>query len=315
MNTTALMATESSGLGRSLDPSGLVEEFLASADVKDGSKRAYRIGLQRIFAYCAEREVSRPDREDVLGFRNALRAEGLAVNTANLYLIAVRQFFAFTEGRRVYPNVARGVKGLRGARGHLRDAVTADQLRAMLAAVDRSTLQGKRDYALLNLQARLGLRAIELTRLDIGDIHNGGADTLIAVWGKCRETREDELVLMPAALEPLAEYLAARAADAGRQPEADDPLFCSHSDRNRCERLTTRSVSRIAKQYLHAIGAVSPRLSGHSLRHFFVTCQVEAGVPLQAVMASARHLSVSTTMRYFHEADRLQNAGERFVSF
>jgi site-specific recombinase XerD len=184
----------------------------------------------------------------------------------------------------------------------------------MLASIDRSTLQGKRDFAMLNLQARLGLRAVELTRLNVGDIHNGGADTLICIWEKGREGREDELVMMPSALEPLAEYLSARAAING-QPAAEDPIFCSDSDRNRSKRLTTHSISRIAKIYLHKIGAVSPRLSGHSLRHFFVTCQVEKGVPLQTVMASARHLSVSTTMRYFHAFDRIQNAGERFVDF
>lgn len=299
---------------RRLDLDAEIERFLRAADVGEHARRAYAQGLSKFKTFLEDRGRLQPDRQDVIDWRDGLKASGLATTSINVWIVGVRLFFAFLEAERLYPNIARGVKSYRMPSGHLRDAVTADEVLAVLAAIDRSTLSGLRDYAVINTMARLGLRDVEVTRLDVGDIRNVGEIKVLAVRGKGRETADEKLRLTPEVLRPILEYLVERRPCNGDFTAAD-PLFCSNSDRNRCDRLTTRTVSRIAKEALRRAGIESPRICGHSFRHFFVTHLIEKGVPVQDVQAAARHRSIQTTMRYFHNINRLKNAAELQVSF
>ena len=112
------------------------------------------------------------------------------------------------------------------------------------------------------------------------------------------------------ALKPIYEYLQAR----GRVSDTE-PLFVSVSDRNNGQRLTTRSIRRIAKEHLRDIHLDSDRLTAHSLRHTFATVALKNGAPLLQVKEAMRHNSVETTMIYAHSLDRISNGAERYVNF
>jgi integrase/recombinase XerC/integrase/recombinase XerD len=95
--------------------------------------------------------------------------------------------------------------------------------------------------------------------------------------------------------------------------EDSAPLFVSHSDRNNTERVTTRTLSRIAKERLRGINLNSTRLSAHSLRHTAITLSLQAGATIQEAQGMARHASITTTMIYAHNIDRIANAPERKI--
>jgi len=286
-----------------------VELFLSDqCNIRPTSVSSYRKGLRRFLSWLESTEQFSPTRETVISYKRSMEAQGLSANTLSTYLVVVRKFFEWLEGKKLYPNVARGVKGGKSQKGFRKDCLTRDQVKSLLAHLDCSSLKGKRDYALINLLIRTGLRTIEVIRANVADMRQEGGEARLFVHGKGCDDKDDYVVLTPATLNPLMQYLHARGV-------LDDaaPLFASLSDRNRGSRLTTRSIRRIIKESLRRISLDSNRLTAHSLRHTAVTFSVLGGASVQDAQAMARHVNINTTMAYFHNVRRFDQAGERKV--
>jgi len=289
-------------IGAAGQMAGLVEAFLNSHDVKESSRGTYRRYL-RMFSRWIENRPPTPSgqytRETILEYKAALAARGLAADTISGALGAVRCFFAWAESMKYCPNIARGVKGAKRKRTHKRDYFTPEQVRAILAAIDRGTLQGARDYAIINLMVRGGLRDVEISRANIGDIGPFSGSEVLRLQGKGQDSKDDFVFLPPAALGPIREYLARRG------PAGDNsPLFASESHRNQGERMTPRAISGMVKARLRRIGIISGRLTAHSLRHSAVTFALMGGATIQEAQAFARHADINTTLIYSHNIDR-----------
>ncbi len=300
----------------------LVERFLAGHDVRANSRGTYRRQL-REFTQWAERQglqLTDMRREHVLGYRAYLEGqagaagEGLSSYSVAGYLTAVRRLFTWLEAERLYPNVARGVKGPKRPRGHKKDILTEEQLRACLEAVTHDPRLGEheraRNYALFNLMARTGLRDIEAARASYGDMRRVEGERVLYVHGKGRDEADEFVLITAKAYKPLRAYLDTRP-----HVWEGSPLFVSHSRRNYGERLTSRSISRIVKQTLRAAGLDDARLTAHSLRHSAISMAIRNGATLEQAQAMARHGSPATTMIYFHNLDRVKNGAEKFVDF
>ena len=251
-----------------------------------------------------------PVKEDILVYKRFLEAEGLSALTLSSYIVAVRKFFEWCDEIKLYPNIAKNVKGAKRSKQFRKEPLTTEQVQELLSLVNRGTLQGKRDYALLNLMIRTGLRTLEVIKANIGDIRQQGGEALLYVHGKGRDSKDEFVLLTQDTLKPLYEYLQAR----GR---IDDPapLFTSLSDRNKCQKLTTRSIRRIVKQHLKCIGLDSNKLTAHSLRHTFATIALLNGAPILQVKEAMRHKNIDTTTIYAHAIDRISNGAERYVRF
>ena len=305
-----IVKVQSEELTRELNVPELISSFLAAQDIRDISKTLYAKGLERFLAWLEANGVRQPDRDAVLKFKGFLHSEGLSAGTVNSYLVAVKRFFAYLEGCRRYPNVAKDIKGIKQAKGHLRESPTVSQVKGMLEGIDRSTLRGKRDYALINLMARTGLRTIEIIRANIEDVKQEAGEALLFIQGKGRDAKDEFVLLTEASLGPILDYLKARGKAA-----PGDPLFASCSDRNGGRRLTTRTLRKITKDAFRSIGVDKKKLSAHSLRHFFATQSLKAGAPLLQVKEAMRHSSIETTQRYLHNLDRIEKGAERYIDF
>ena len=124
-----------------------------------------------------------------------------------------------------------------------------------------------------------------------------------------RSLIKDEFVLLtPATLDPLLEYLEARASIKNQ-----DPLFASHSTKNFGKSLTTRSVSRIVKEALRKMNLDNPRLTAHSLRHTAITLSLLGGATPQEARVMARHADINTTLIYAHNINRIKQAPEKKI--
>lgn len=286
----------------------LVERFIISQDVKPNSRETYRRGLRQFVKWAEDRRLYTPSREDLLEYKDSLAERGLSAFTVSGYLVTVRRFFEWAEASKLYPNIAKGIKGAKRAKNFRKDPLTVPQVKELLAQVGRDTLQGKRDFALLNLLVRTGLRTIEAIRADAGDIRQEGGEAVLWIQGKGRDSKDEFVLLTPETLRPIQAYLKARGG-----AQDSEPLFASLSDRNRGGRLTTRSLSRIAKENLRGIGLDSGRLTAHSLRHTAITFSLQGGATIQEAQVLGRHSNINTTLIYSHNISRLAQAPERKI--
>lgn len=286
----------------------LILRFLNAQDVRENSKSTYRRGIRQFSQWIQETNRINLTREDILAFKLALGERKLSALTISNYLVAVRKFFEWAEGMKIYPNVSKGIKGSKKLRGFKKDVLTVEQIQELLSSINLQSIEGKRNFALINLLVRTGIRTIEAIRADVGDLRQEGGEAKLWLQGKGRDSKEDFSVLTYPALKPLQEYLALR-----ENISDNSPLFASTSDRNREGRLTTRSISRIVKEALRAIGIDNKRLTAHSIRHTAITLALMGGSSLQEVQAFARHTNLNTTLIYAHNMNRMENAAERKI--
>ena len=168
-----------------------------------------------------------------------------------------------------------------------------------------------RDYAIINLLLRTGLRTIEVVRADVQDITHKGDKRVLLVHGKGRDEKDSFVILTDKAYQPIELYLNTRPKAKG-----GEPLFLGTSNRHKAGRLTTRSISRIAKDGLKGIGLNSKEYTAHSLRHTTAVSILRAGGSLGDAQGVLRHASANTTEIYtasIKEEMRLKNAPEELL--
>jgi integrase/recombinase XerC len=226
--------------------------------------------------------------------------------------MAVKQFFRWLDQENIYPNIAKNIKGVRLDNSLFKkDYLTTSQVKTMLNSIDRTTIKGKRDYAILLLMVTTGLRTIEVARADLEDLRTVGNFTALFIQGKGKTDRAEFVKVVPAVEQALREYLACRGMDNARDT---DPLFSSIANRNDGERMTTRSISRICKEHMIDANLISSRLTAHSLRHTSATLNLLNGGSLEETRQLLRHSNISTTMIYAHSLERAKNDSENRIA-
>lgn len=313
MQALATVQEQTSAVTQQASLEDLTDLFLREQDITEASRATYQRALRQFVAWLREtgrdQRMGTLQREDILAYKEGLQATKTA-STVSCYLTAVRRLFGWLESRKAYPDITRGVKGARKAKGHRKDCLTPGQIRQVLDGVDRSTVEGLRDFALLNLLFRTGLRTVEIARAQIADLRQEAGTAVLWIQGKGRDEKDDFVLLVEETLRPLREYLAARGT-----VSEEEPLFVSLSDRNAGQALTTRSLSRIVKEAFLRVGLDDSRLTAHSCRHTAITLAVSGGASLEQAQAMARHSDPKVTMVYFHNVARVQAGAERCISF
>lgn len=167
--------------------------------------------------------------------------------------------------------------------------LTPVEVERVLAVPDRSTPRGRRDYAVLILLARLGLRAGEVVTLELGDILWRTGE--IVVRGKGRLL--DRLPLPPDAGEALATYLKQdRRGTRSRRVFLRDhaPLIGLTGP---------ATVGHIVRKVLAKAGILrTSRGAAHIFRHSLATRMVQNGASIPEISEVLRHRSLNTTGIY-----------------
>lgn len=289
---------------------GLVATFVAAQDVKESSRTLYTRTLSQFFLWVDEEKKSLQllTRTDILEYKDHLLSSGLSNLTAGSYLVVVRKFYEWAEAEKLYPNIAKGVKTPRRVQAFKKQHLTDAKSSELLQHFQEMSL---RDYAIVNLILRTGLRTVEVVRADIGDITFMGERRVLKVWGKGRNEKDDFVVLSDKAYIPIKNYLTTR-----KGALAGEPLFTSNSRQNRGERLTTRTISQICKDGLRAVGLDGKEFTAHSLRHTTAVAILKHGGNITDVQEVLRHSSPVTSQIYTEsvkEEMRLQNAPEMML--
>jgi integrase/recombinase XerC/integrase/recombinase XerD len=291
---------------------GAVATFIASQDVKESSRALYTRTLSQFFKWTDStgRALSSLSREDVLSYKDRLQEDGLSALTIGSYIVSVRKFYEWAEAEGLYRNIAKGIKTPKRVQAFKKQHLTDNKSRELLDHYESLNL---RDFAIVNLILRTGLRTIEVVRADVGDITFKGERRILRVWGKGRTEKDDFVVLSEKAYRPIANYLATR-----KGAKAGQPLFTSNSRQNRGERLTTRTISGLCKDGLRAIGMDGKEFTAHSLRHTTAVAILKHGGNITDVQEVLRHSSPVTSQIYTEsvkEELRLEHAPEMCLDY
>ncbi len=233
-----------------------------------------RVELERLTAADVSQFVLRESRTCSVG-----HAKGLV--TALRSLLG----FLFLEGRTATPLAAAApaVAGWRVA--GLPRALEPGHVARLLRGCDRRTAVGRRDYAILILLVRLGLRAGEVTGLQLDDIDWRRGEMIIHGKGQ----QQERLPLPNDVGEALAGYLRhGRPRVASRRVFLRSRAPQGALSRNGVTAVVHRASDRAG---LHRIGA-------HRLRHTAATQMLQHGASLPEVAQVLRHRSLLTTAIY-----------------
>ncbi|MEQ1521180.1 MAG: tyrosine-type recombinase/integrase [Aestuariivirga sp.] len=168
--------------------------------------------------------------------------------------------------------------------------LSPDGVEAVLAAVRRNPRHGARDYAMLLLMARLGLRAVEVIAIRLDDVDWRAGELLVRGKGKLH----DRLPITAEVGEALSRYLREE-----RGPTTSRTMFVTHQTPHRAFK-DGQIANAILKDALAASGQkpITPYVGSHLLRHSLATQLVNAGASLEEVGDVLRHRSRKSTMVY-----------------
>lgn len=288
----------------------LIANFVSGLDVKESSRSLYTRTITQYFNWLKVegKDINTLTRADILEYKDRLLSSGLSALTIGSYIVAVRKFYEWAEAQKIYPNIAKGIKTPKRVQAFKKQHLTDTKSGELLAHFQSLSL---RDYAIVNLILRTGLRTIEVVRADIGDITFKGERRILRIWGKGHTEKDDFVILTDKAYQPIKDYLETR-----KGAKQGEPLFTSNSRQNAGERLTTRTISKICKEGLQAIGLDGKEFTAHSLRHTTAVAILKHGGSITDVQEVLRHTSPVTSQIYTEsvkEEMRLENAPEAML--
>jgi site-specific recombinase XerD len=218
------------------------------------------------------------------------QAHKLSPGCAQLLVTALRSFLRYllhqgkikTDLAICVPTVARW------SFSTLPKFLSACSIERVLSRSDRETAIGKRNYAILLLLARLGLRACEIVALKLEDIDWENARITIRAKGG----RWNQLPLPTDVGEALALYLRH-----GRPSCASRKVFIRDKAPLR-EFTGSQSICAVVRSALNRAGVESARKGAHLFRHSLATSMIRQGASLDEIGELLRHRSPNTTAIY-----------------
>jgi site-specific recombinase XerD len=234
-------------------------------------------------------KLSRLCAGDVVGFVRR-QAPRLHPKRSKLLTTALRSFLQYARYcGEVTADLAAAVPVVPNwSRTGLPRAITAEQVRQLLVSINRRSAIGRRDYAILLLLARLGLRSSEVAFLDLDDIDwNVGK---LSVRGK--KGHRTELPLMPEVGKAIAAYLRR-----GRPKSASRRVFLRAKAPLRGFQGAS-GVGSVVRHSLKRANVKAPTHGAHQFRHGLATEMLRQGASLGEIGELLRHRHPQTTTIY-----------------
>lgn len=173
-------------------------------------------------------------------------------------------------------------------------------LKVSLAKIDRSTVEGKRDYALLSIALGTGRRVSELAALEWRDLLISG-NQIIVTWRRCKGGKVMTDKLTAGASRVLLEYMHAVHSGAIGSLPPEQPIWISFSRRNPGGAISIQTIADICEKRLGTSKV-------HTLRHTFAKLMEDAGAKVSEIQAKLGHESLATTGHYLAALNKAENA-------
>lgn len=280
---------------------------------KGGAERtraAYAGDVLRFARWCAADGRPGPEHVDVRTVRRytqSLTERGAAASSVTRALAALRALFrALVRAGVVEGNPAELAPGPRRPQTLPRIVKPGDAARLLDEIPADDDLLAIRDRAMLEIAYGCGLRAAELVRIDVADVHL--EDRALRATGKGERTRT--VPLGDPAADAIRRWLArGRPALVDPDPSGAPEPALLVSRRGR--RLSTSDVRRRMDRWVREAGLPSD-LHPHALRHSYATHLLDGGADLRSIQELLGHARLSTTQVYTRvESSRLKTAYRR----
>lgn len=293
-------------------------ERLLGASISANTRAAYKKQLRGFFAFCSGLRVPAlpADAATVTAYIAHMSDSGKSSSTIRQALAAIsamhrRANEADPTCSELVRTAHAGARREIGTAPHKKAAATVDIIRELLGGLDRSTIQGKRDAAILLLGFCGAFRRSELVALDVEDFQEtlsaGRAAYLVTV----RHSKTDQesagmvkgiFATRTKELDPVTavkDYVKAAGITSGA-------LFrrIRRGGHIQHERMTSQSVALVIKAAADRAN-ISADLSGHSLRSGFITSALESGASERSIMNQSGHKSVTVMRSYQQRRDAL----------
>ena len=263
----------------------LVKERGLSVTTVSDYERWARLFLSDLLQRRGGLKLDALDGSDVLAF---VRAEcaGRPVPSAQHAMSAIRAFLRFLHlAGRIPTPLTGAVPSIAARRSYLPKAVPAEDVERLLASCDRQRQVGQRDFAILMLLARLGLRAGEVSAMQLSDVDWRAGEILVRGKGN----RHERLPLPVDVGQALADYVRfARPRDTG------PGMFV----RVNAPRGPLSSGGIGAVVHDACVRASLARIGAHQLRHTTATGMLRAGASLAEIAEVLRHRHLQSTAIY-----------------
>jgi integrase/recombinase XerC len=240
----------------------------------------------------ADIPVAEIDRLTIREWMASLHADHKKTSVARK-LASLRTFFQFLvrEGK-IDANPAKQVATPKIER-KLPNHLSIEDAVRFIETPDTSTVQGKRDRAIIEFLYATGIRVGELVGINLGDIDM--REKMVRVTGKRKKQRivpfgEPALEALVLYLDETRDIYLNNCPVTKRDPHA---LFLNYQG----TRITTRSVGRLIDKYIKQCADIHD-ISPHSLRHTFATHLLDQGADLRDIQELLGHARLTTTQIY-----------------
>jgi len=166
-----------------------------------------------------------------------------------------------------------------------------------LLSINRGTLQGLRDYAILAVALATGRRAHELVTLRLEHMKITGGkkeQRVMLTFAHCKGNKQmrDKLDVETSAV--LLDYLHAQHGKNLLRVPGDTPLWLSYSRQNYGAAISTRTLANICEEHMDTSKV-------HALRHTFAVGMMKSGAPITDLAARLGHTDIKITHTYAKE--------------
>ena len=232
-------------------------------------------------------------KETLRSFIGSLLDKGFSQRSIARKIASMRSFFKYLRRQKIIDGNPALVLITPKVGKRLPSFLDEESIQRLLLLPDRTTPNGKRDAAILELFYSTGIRLSELIGLNVGDLKQ--KEGVIKVKGKGRKER-----IVPIgrkALEAINDYLKERnKLSINANIKLDErPLFIIREGR----RIYPQAVGRMVRKYIAKVSEIEKK-SPHVLRHSFATHLLNHGADLLTVKELLGHESLSTTQVYTH---------------
>lgn len=268
-------------------------EILDRSQLRPKTRESYRRAFRGWMAFAPDSSTWSP--MVVEAWRDLMLSQGYQPATVNNGVAAIRYLGRRVEALGLGPNFAKGAESLRGHHAVKRLALTADEASKLLGTCDLDYPLGVRDSAILTLGMRTAVRASGLCNLEWENVERdqmeveakGGHLHMVSLDDSCRTS-------LGAWRQKLRRMLG-RAPDGRVFRSIRSSLKTNRSEPG--DSLTRQGLYKMVRKRGDDARLGRP-VHPHLLRHTFVVWALEAGIPLNKIMAQTGHGSLQTLSQY-----------------
>lgn len=270
-------------------------DFRKNAGISPRTLDSYAIYLDRFSRYLADQAVSHVSGINVSHIHGFIQATAASHRTSTVYCTSclLRVLFRYLYGQNLIPeNLSLFVPSVRcSKKSKIPSAFSHEEIQSMLSCVDRSSPKGKRDYAMLLIAVRLGLRASDICGLTFGNF-KWESNTVELI-----QRKTSKLIVLPLLNdvgEAVIDYIKY-----GRPPVQDTEIFLRLT--SPVERLGAATLHSIVTEYMNKAGINIPegkKHGPHALRHSLASSLLNSSTPMPIISEILGHSDTGTTSAY-----------------